>query len=92
MYCAGNTLATPGGIPGTILPLVVLTLILLALDTLWPPTMLALRPKPVVGTVPYPGADTVAVSYDDLDVLVEILLSCELLYWEREVEVADVGM
>jgi hypothetical protein len=38
--------------PGTIFPLVVFTLILLALDTLCPPTMLALRPSPVVGTVP----------------------------------------
>jgi len=51
MYCAGNTLATPGGIPGTILPLVVLTLILLALDT-------ELRPRPPL----LDPADTVAVS------------------------------
>ena len=34
MYCAGNTPATPGGIPGTsLLPWVVLTLILLELVT-----------------------------------------------------------
>jgi hypothetical protein len=70
---------------------VVFTLILLALDTDCPPTILALRPRPVVGTVPYPGADTVAVSYDDLEELVE-MLSWELLYWEREVEVEEVGI
>ena len=34
MYCAGRTPVTPGGIPGTIFPLVVFTDILLELDTM----------------------------------------------------------
>ena len=51
MYCAGRT-PTPGGMPGTsLLAWVVLTLILLALDT-------ELRPRPPL----LDPADTVSVS------------------------------